>query len=91
MSAPDPPPRRRAVALRYDTAAGGAPRVVATGSGEVAKRIVELAQAAGVPVHDEPALAEALARLELDADIPPELYAAVAEVLIWAYGLERAG
>ena len=92
MSGPEqaPPPRReRATALRYDPEAGGAPRVVATGAGEVARRIVELAREAGVPVREEPALAEALARLELDTDIPPELYAAVAEVLVWAFGLEN--
>jgi flagellar biosynthesis protein len=51
---------------------------------------VARAREAGVPVHEEPALAEALARLELDSDIPPELYAAVAEVLVWAFGLERS-
>jgi flagellar biosynthesis protein len=90
MSGSEPPPQRRprAAALRYDRDAGGAPRVVAAGAGEIAARIVDLARAAGVPVHEEPALAEALARLEVDADIPPELYAAVAEVLVWAYGLD---
>ncbi len=79
---------RRAAALRYDPAAGGAPRVVAAGAGEIAKRIVELAGEQGVPVREEPALAEALARLELEQEIPPELFVAVAEVLVWAYGLE---
>ncbi len=81
--------RRRATALRYDKEAGGAPRVVATGAGEVARRILEIAQAQGVPIREEPALVEALSRLELDQEIPPELFAAVAEVLVWAYGLER--
>lgn len=81
--------RQRATALRYDKEAGGAPRVVATGAGEVARRILEIAQAQGVPIREEPALVEALSRLELDQEIPPELFAAVAEVLVWAYGLER--
>jgi len=88
MSEPEPR-RRRATALRYDKEVGGAPRVVATGAGEIAKRILEIAQAEGVPVREEPALVEALSRLELDQEIPPELFAAVAEVLVWAYGLER--
>jgi flagellar biosynthesis protein len=79
---------RRAAALRYDPEAGGAPRVVATGAGLIAERIVELAQEHGLPVREDPALAEALARLELEQEIPPELFAAVAEVLVWAYGLE---
>jgi flagellar biosynthesis protein len=85
MSKPERP--KRATALRYDPAAGGAPKVVATGAGLIAERIVELAAEHGIAVREEPALAEALARLELDQEIPPELFAAVAEVLVWAYGL----
>jgi flagellar biosynthesis protein len=84
-----PAPRRWAAALRYERSAEGAPKVVAAGAGEVARRILELAEEHGVPVREEPALAEALARLALEQEIPPELYAAVAEVLVWAYGLER--
>jgi flagellar biosynthesis protein len=84
-----PVPRRWAAALRYERGAEGAPKVVAAGAGEVARRILELADEHGVPVREEPALAEALARLQLEQEIPPELYAAVAEVLVWAYGLER--
>lgn len=86
-----PPSRgpRRAIALRYDQEAGGAPRVVATGAGEIARRILELAGEAGVPVREDPALAEAIGRLELEQEIPPELFVAVAEVLVWAYGLEQ--
>src|SRR6478736_2010677 len=90
MSGPEEPPKpRRAAALRYDADAGAAPRVVASGAGEVARRIVELAAEQGIPVREEPALAEALARLELEQEIPPELFVAVAEVLVWAYGLEK--
>jgi flagellar biosynthesis protein len=86
MSRPERP--RRAVAIRYDKEAAGAPRVIATGAGLIAERIVELAREQGLPVREEPALAEALARLELEQEIPPELFVAVAEVLVWAYGLE---
>lgn len=82
----DGPGPDRAAALRYEGT--GAPRVVAAGSGEVARRIVAAARAAGVPVRDDTALADALARLELQAEIPPELYQAVAETLIWAHGLD---
>jgi flagellar biosynthesis protein len=63
--------------------------VVATGSGLIAERIVEIAREQGLPVREDPALAEALSRLELEQEIPPELFAAVAEVLVWAYRLER--
>lgn len=89
MSEPERP--RRAAALRYDRDADSAPRVVAAGAGEIAARIVEIAREQGVPVHEDPALAEALARLQLEQQIPPDLFVAVAEVLVWAYGLERRG
>lgn len=83
---PPVPPRRRAAALRYD--GGGAPSVVAAGAGEAAARIEAIARRSGVPVRQDPALADALSRLPLDQEIPPELYRAVAEVLVWARGLE---
>lgn len=92
MSTPDRP--RRAAALRYDqdpTRPPSAPKVVAAGAGLIAQRIVELAREQGLPVREDPALAEALVRLELEQEIPPELFVAVAEVLVWAYGLEPAG
>jgi flagellar biosynthesis protein len=81
------PPRRRATALRYEGT--GAPRVVATGGGHVAERILEHARAAGVPVREDPALASALAAMDVGHEVPEELWVAVAEVLVWAYELER--
>jgi flagellar biosynthesis protein len=76
---------KRATALRYD--GGDAPRVVATGKGLVAEKILEAARAAGVALREDPVLLEALATLELEQEIPPELYRAVAEALAWAYRL----
>ena len=73
------PQRRIAVALTYE--APSAPRVVATGRGPVAEAIVAAARQAGVAVEENPVLAEALSRVELDAEIPEELYRAVAEVI----------
>jgi flagellar biosynthesis protein len=88
---PDKPPRpKRAAALRYD-GSDSAPRVVASGRGIVAERIVAEARAAGVPVRDDAALAEALAGLDLGANVPEELYRAVAEALAWAYRLDARG
>lgn len=86
MSKPEKP--RRAAALRYEKDHQGAPKVVAAGAGLIAERIVEIAREQGVPVREDPALAEALARLELAQEIPSELFVAVAEVLVWAYRLE---
>jgi flagellar biosynthesis protein len=86
---PDAPRRpRRAAALRYDAGRDQAPRVVASGKGVVADRILAEARAAGVPVRDDAALAEALAGLDLGAQVPESLYRAVAETLAWAYRLE---
>ncbi|SEH14722.1 EscU/YscU/HrcU family type III secretion system export apparatus switch protein [Thermoleophilum album] len=79
---------KRAAALRYRAGEDAAPRVVATGSGKLAERIIEIAREAGVPVREDAALVDALSQLELGAEIPPELYAAVAELLVWAYGLD---
>jgi flagellar biosynthesis protein len=81
------PRPRHAAALSYDEDGGGAPQVVAAGSGIVAERIIALAREHGVPIHDDAGLAEALARLQLDAQVPEELWKAVAEALVWAYKL----
>ena len=77
---------RRASALRYEGT--GAPKVTASGQGYVADRIVEVARENGVPIMEDPALAEALASLELDTEIPEDLYVAVAEAIAWAYSLD---
>lgn len=79
-------PVRRAAALKYD--GGLAPTVVAAGAGAAAERIADRAREAGVPVTTDGPLADALSRLPVDAEIPPELYRAVAEVLVWAQGVE---
>lgn len=79
--------QRRATALRYE--GEGAPKVVASGKGRIADRILEVAREAGVPVREDPMLAEALALLDLGNEIAPELYEAVAEALVWAYRLDR--
>ena len=85
MPEPDPPPDR-AIALKYSGT--NAPKVTAKGQGFVAARILELAEESGVPVRRDAALVQALSTLELDREIPEELYAAVAEVLAWAYALD---
>ncbi len=78
---------RQAAALRYDR--GPAPRVVASGRGPVAERILELAAESGIALREDPLLSQALASLELGQDVPPRLYAAVAEALVWAYRLSE--
>jgi len=77
----------RAVALRYDEDGGAAPRVVASGVGEVAQRILDTAAESGVPIQSDTDLVELLSTCELHAEIPVELYDAVAQLLAWLYGL----
>jgi flagellar biosynthesis protein len=86
---PDMEPRRRAHALSYEPGAS-APKITATGSGLIADRIIAAAREAGVPIRSDPALAEALAKLDLGASIPEPLWRAVAQVLAWAYRLDAA-
>ena len=87
MPEPGKPTRRRATALRYEQGQQS-PQVTATGVGLVADRIVAAAREAGVPVRHDPALAEALAALDLGDDVPSALWTAVAETLAWAYLLD---
>jgi flagellar biosynthesis protein len=68
-----------AVALAYERPR--APRVVAVGRGWLGEKIIETAKAHGVPLQNDPALAEALAQVELETEIPEELYRAVAVVI----------
>jgi flagellar biosynthesis protein len=68
----------------------GAPRVVATGRGAVAEQILAIAFAQGVPVREDPDLVELLATLELDAEVPVDAIAAVAEILSYVYRANRA-
>lgn len=82
-----PEPRRRATALHYEPG-DVAPRVVATGAGVIAERIIGAARAAGVPVREDPALVCALEALDRGAAVPPEMWRAVAETLAWAYRLD---
>lgn len=78
----------RAVALHYDQQ--GAPTVLASGEGEVARLIKERAEAEGVPLVEDPKLSYLLSKIPLGDEIPPELYRAVAEVLVFVLRLEKS-
>jgi flagellar biosynthesis protein len=75
---------QQAVALTYE-AHSVAPRVVAKGEGLIAEAILNHARELGVPLKSEPEMVSLLMQLELDNFIPPALYLAVAEILVWAY------
>jgi flagellar biosynthesis protein len=78
-------PIKQAVALRYDPDQDAAPRVVAQGRGAIADKIVELARNHGVAIREDRALVSVLSKLDLDREIPPQLYAAVAAILAFLY------
>jgi flagellar biosynthesis protein len=86
MATPERRPDRRAAALRYRDG-DPAPELVARGHGHVADAILAAAAAAGVPVREDTVLVQALETLELGQHVPPQLYQAVAEALVWAYRL----
>ncbi len=77
----------KAVALKYDDKKNKAPRVIAKGRGEIAEKIIEVAKAHNVPLYEDKNLVQLLEALELETEIPPELYRAVAEVLAFIYRL----
>lgn len=76
---------KRAVALRYDADQDAAPKVVAKGKGATADQILAIAQKHGVAVREDAALVTVLSKLDLDREIPPQLYAAVATLLAFLY------
>jgi flagellar biosynthesis protein len=82
-----PDPKRSAVALAYQEA-DAAPRVVAKGRGLIADEIIARAREHGIFVHESPELVGLLMQIDLDDRIPPQLYAAIAELLAWLYQLE---
>jgi flagellar biosynthetic protein FlhB len=84
-------PTHFAVALAYDQGGESAPRIVAKGADEVAARIRAVADEARVPIVSNPPLARALYRLELDTEIPPEHYQAVAEIIAYVWRLGGRG
>ena len=81
-------PLQSAVALAYQ-AGSSAPTVVAKGKGLVAQAIIDRAKEHGVYVHQSKELVALLMQVELDKDIPPALYRAVAELLAWLYHIEK--
>ncbi|MHB0926376.1 MAG: EscU/YscU/HrcU family type III secretion system export apparatus switch protein [Gallionellaceae bacterium] len=83
-------PQQVAVALTYGKNQGGAPKVVAKGRGMIAQAIIERAKQHDIYVHESGDLVGLLMQVELDQEIPPQLYLAVAELLAWLYQLEHA-
>ena len=79
----------KAVALKYDKEKDQAPKVIAKGKAEIAGKIIEIAKTHNLPLYEDKHLVEILEALDLETEIPPELYRAVAEVLAFIYRLNR--
>ena len=79
---------KQAIALEYDPLQD-APKVVASGRGLLAERILEKAKEANVPIHKDTKLANTLSRLEIGEMIPPELYEVVAEILVFVDAMDK--
>lgn len=79
-----------AAAIEYDSAVDNAPKVTARGRGIIAEKIIELAHANDIPVKNDPDLVQILSKLKVGAEIPVELYRAVAEILAFVYSLNES-
>ena len=80
---------KTAVALAYDPNEDGAPKVIGSGKGALAEKIIEQAKDNKIPVHEDDKLAETLSRLEIGEMIPPELYEVVAEILVFVDAMDK--
>lgn len=80
--------KKTAVALEYEPG-DRAPKVIATGQGILAEKIIDVAKEADVPVHKDAKLARSLSILDIGEYIPPELYSIVAEILVFVDNMDR--
>lgn len=77
--------KQKAVALRYDTKKENAPRVIGKGQGDIASTIIKLAHENDIPIKEDADLVELLSKVDIDKEIPGNLYKAVAEVFTFLY------
>ena len=78
-----------AAALKYDPQEDAAPVMTAKGRGAIAEKIISIAKKNGIPIKEDPNLVQILSKLEIDEQIPPVLYKAVAEILAFVYSLNE--
>ena len=79
--------QKKAVALKYQPKLDNAPRVIAKGKGKVAEKIINIAREYNLYIHNDPDLIEILSQLDLNEQIPPDLYVVIAELLAFVYSL----
>jgi len=81
--------RQKAVALKYDAKESSAPKVTAKGEGFKADNIIKIAKLHDIPIKKDEDLVELLSNLEVDREVPPEMYKAIAEVFSYIYSLTK--
>ncbi len=81
--------QKEAIALEYDKSKNSAPKVTAKGKGKTAQKIIELAEKNDIPIKKDEDLVELLSKVELDKEVPTEMYRAVAEVFNFIYKMTK--
>lgn len=74
---------KRAVALKYDSNKNNAPMVIASGSGYIANKVVEIAEENGVPIYKDDSLSILLSQLDVGSEIPEEMFGAIVEIYLY--------
>ncbi len=81
--------KNSAVSLKYRHESDRAPRVTAKGKGKIAEKIIKIAKEHDIYIHEDPDLIEVLSQLDINDEIPPDLYLVVAELLAFIYSLNK--
>ena len=82
--------KKKAVALKYRPKIDDAPKIIAKGQGKVAEKIIEIAKEHQLHIHNDPDLIEVLSQLDINEEIPPDLYIVIAEMLAFVYSINRS-
>ena len=80
---------KKAAALQYDIDKDNAPKIIASGKGDIAQKILEKAKEENIKIEKDQDLVEILVQMEIGEEIPPELYEVIAEILSFIYNLEE--
>ena len=80
---------KQAIAMKYKAYENSAPKVIAKGSGEIAKKIIQKAKEYDIAIFQNPELTQMLMNVEVDEEVPPKLYEAVVEVFVWLHKTEK--
>ena len=80
---------KKAIALKYQPKSDNAPKVTAKGKGKVAEKIIEIAREHNIYIHNDSNLVETLSHLDLNEEIPSDVYIIVAELLAFVYSLNN--